>query len=220
MKNKYNLTLEQNIFLAKKLYEDILYCGLKFEGLKISFSQMQTILYGFDVKDVSMKDRETILPIKNAWWYILNTIDKPLTLDYITKVNELLAERKDFVDRDLDNNKYNDCISSLIDKELILGEINNLLNTKYSNTKKALAYFMWGIKNRLFPSKNKITTLIITNKILISEGNGLLIIKNEDIEKLNKILQREYASKEYEEIVRLLYEKSIRGIDFQLKKLV
>lgn len=120
LKNKYNLTQQQNIFLAKKLYEGIIYCGLKLEGLKVSFSQMQTILYGTHVKDLRIEDREIIISMENTWWYILNTVDEPLTLKYITKVDKLLAGRKDFVAGNLDNTK-----GRLITK---MGQILNGIN--------------------------------------------------------------------------------------------
>lgn len=49
MENKYNLTLEQNIFLAKRNLVDNIYSNAKMEGLNITFSQTKTILEGINV---------------------------------------------------------------------------------------------------------------------------------------------------------------------------
>ena len=39
MENKYNLTLEQNIFLAKRNIIDNIYANARMEGLNITFPQ-------------------------------------------------------------------------------------------------------------------------------------------------------------------------------------
>ncbi len=44
MQDKYNLTLEQNIFFAKRNLVDNIYANAKMEGLNVTFSQTKTIL--------------------------------------------------------------------------------------------------------------------------------------------------------------------------------
>ena len=44
MENKYNMTLEQNIFLAKRNLVDNVYANAKMEGINITFSQTKTII--------------------------------------------------------------------------------------------------------------------------------------------------------------------------------
>lgn len=43
MNNKYNLTLEQNIFLAKRNLVDNIYANARMEGLNITFPETKTI---------------------------------------------------------------------------------------------------------------------------------------------------------------------------------
>ena len=53
MKNKYNLTKEQNVFLAKRNIVDNIYSNARMEGINITFPQTKTILEGVNVSNVS-----------------------------------------------------------------------------------------------------------------------------------------------------------------------
>ena len=44
MENKYNMTQEQNIFLAKRNLVDNIYSNARLEGINITFPQTKTIL--------------------------------------------------------------------------------------------------------------------------------------------------------------------------------
>lgn len=45
MKDKYNLTLEENVFLAKRVIVDNIYSNARIEGCNVTFPQTQTILH-------------------------------------------------------------------------------------------------------------------------------------------------------------------------------
>ena len=42
--NKFRLTSEQILFLAKKKWDENVYCGMKMENRAVTFPQTQTIL--------------------------------------------------------------------------------------------------------------------------------------------------------------------------------
>ena len=52
MKDKFNLTLEENVFIAKKQLVSFIYMGAKIEGLNVTFPEIQTILDGVNVPNV------------------------------------------------------------------------------------------------------------------------------------------------------------------------
>ena len=56
MQDKYHLTAEQNLFLAKKKWDETVYCGMKMENRAITFPQTQTILDGVNVPGVRLDD--------------------------------------------------------------------------------------------------------------------------------------------------------------------
>lgn len=44
--DKYHLTRRQSIFLAKKKWDENIYCGMRMENRNVTFPQTQTILNG------------------------------------------------------------------------------------------------------------------------------------------------------------------------------
>lgn len=78
---------------------------------------------------------------------------------------------------------------------------------------------MHGAKSQLFWDGNKRTSLICANKLLLQAGKGLLSIKDYDIEEFNKLLTNYYeetkGSENMTKLIDFLYEKSVRGIEFE-----
>ena len=74
MQDKYNLTLEQNIFLAKRNLVDNIYANAKMEGLNVTFPQTKTILEGVNVPSLKIDEIQCILNLRDAWKYIILSI--------------------------------------------------------------------------------------------------------------------------------------------------
>ena len=56
MKNKFEMTREQNIFLAKRNLVDNIYSNAKMEGLNITFPETKTILEGVNVPNLRIDE--------------------------------------------------------------------------------------------------------------------------------------------------------------------
>ena len=87
MKDKFNLTLDENIFLAKRLIIDNIYSNARIEGCNVTFPETQTILQGVNVPNVKLDDITCILNLRDAWRYIINNINEEFNLNFICKVN-------------------------------------------------------------------------------------------------------------------------------------
>ena len=94
MKDKFNLTLEENVFIAKKQLVSFIYMGAKIEGLNVTFPEIQTILDGVNVPNVNASDINTILNLKGAWKYVLDNIKEKVTLDFILKVKSYVSRNE------------------------------------------------------------------------------------------------------------------------------
>lgn len=92
--NKYHLTPQQSLFLAKKKWDENIYCGMKMENRAVTFPQTQTILNGVNVPNVQLDDIQAILNMRDAWKYLVKTIDEPVTLSYLCKLNEFIARNE------------------------------------------------------------------------------------------------------------------------------
>lgn len=108
MQNKYNLTLEQNIFLAKRNLVDNIYTNAKMEGLNITFSETKTILEGINVPNLKIDEIQCVLNLRDAWKYVINNINDEFDLNFICKINELVARNESLSWGTLRNRKCSD----------------------------------------------------------------------------------------------------------------
>lgn len=92
--DKYHLTSEQSIFLAKKKWDENVYCGMKMENRAVTFPQTQTILNGVNVPNVQLDDIQAILNMRDAWKYLLHTVEELITFAYWCKLNEYIARNE------------------------------------------------------------------------------------------------------------------------------
>lgn len=94
LENKYNLTLEQNIFLAKRNIVDNIYSNARMEGINVTFPETQTILDGVNVAHLKVDEIQCILNLRDAWRYIIENIKAKFNLEFICKVNEYVARNE------------------------------------------------------------------------------------------------------------------------------
>ena len=92
--DKYKLTPQQSTFLAKKKWDENVYCGMRMENRAVTFPQTRTILNGVNVPSVQLDDIQAILNMRDAWKYLMGSIDAPLTREYICKLNEFIARNE------------------------------------------------------------------------------------------------------------------------------
>jgi hypothetical protein len=85
--DKFELTLEQNVFLAKKSLVQSIYNSARLEGCNITYPETKTILDGVSVGGLSMDDVQCVVNLRNAWRFTLDHINEPMTLELMNHVN-------------------------------------------------------------------------------------------------------------------------------------
>lgn len=221
MNDLYNLTTEQNIFLAKKQLVGSIYSSAKVEGINITFPQTQTILDGITVANLKIDDVEKILNLRDAWKYVLNSIETELSLDFIKKINSFVARNESL---DWGVLRYGsvgisgtDYIPPIPEEKIVLMDLFNILHSQNSVTEKALNLFMYLCKQQLFWDGNKRTAMIVVNKYLIENGKGIFQISEKNIEEFNILLNKYYSTDENHELKNFLYHNCIQGMTIELK---
>ncbi len=214
--NKYSLTKEQSLFIAKKKWDENIYCGMKMENRAVTFPQTQTILNGVNVPNVALDDIQAILNMRDAWKYLISSIDEPITLDYICKLNEYIARNEALEWGKLRYGTVGisgtDYQPPIPEPQQVTEELNNILNKDISETEKALDLFVWGARGQLFWDGNKRTSMTLANKMLISNGCGMLTIADKHMERFNTLLLDFYNTNNADELKQFLYENAIQGI--------
>lgn len=94
MLDKYNMTLEQNLFLAKRNLVDNVYANAKMEGINITFPQTKTVLEGINVPNLKIDEIQCILNLRDAWKFVITNIDDEFNLKFICNVNEYVARNE------------------------------------------------------------------------------------------------------------------------------
>lgn len=214
--DKYNLTPEQSIFLAKKKWDENVYCGMKMENRAVTFPQTRTILNGVNVPNVLIDDIQAILNMRDAWKFLLSTVNEPVTLEYMCKLNEYIARNESLEWGKLRTGTVGisgtEYVPPIPKQEQVEQELEEILNTDTSSTEKALSAFVWGTRGQFFWDGNKRTSLTLANKILIASGSGILTITDKYMEQFNVLLLDYYNSGESEKLKKFLYENAIQGI--------
>lgn len=215
--DKYRLTKEQSLFLAKKKWDENVYCGMKMENRAVTFPQTKTILEGVNVPNVHLDDIQAILNMRDAWRYMLQTIDEPLTLEYICKLNDFVARNEALEWGKLRTGRVSisgtDYIPPVPQQEAVEEQLAAILNMDITATEKALNTFVWGARGQLFWDGNKRTSLLIANKILLNAGAGMLTISEQDMEQFNTLLVEYYNTGRADSLKAFLYEYAIQGLD-------
>lgn len=207
------MTREQNIFLAKKTFVELVYNTAYIEGCNVTFPQTQTIIDGAMVNGVTVDDIQTVLNLRDAWRFCIETVDAELTLGYICKINEYISRNESLQWRVLRNGRVGggDFIPSVPEKENVLKELERIGSIK-EPVERALDYFAYGCKQQLFWDGNKRTSTIVASKILIEAGEGILTIGKENAEEFNTVLYNWYLKDELQPLKDCL-GKCIRTLE-------
>lgn len=217
-KDKYHLTKEQSIFLAKKKWDENVYCGMKMENRAVTFPQTQTILNGINVPNVQLDDIQAILNMRDAWKYLLQTVEEKITFVYWCKLNEYIARNEALEWGKLRTGNVGisgtDYVPPIPEKEKVITALEDIVSDKdMTATDKALEVFVWGTRGQFFWDGNKRTSLMLANKILISAGAGIMTITDKYMEQFNVSLLEYYNTGKPSELKKFLYDNAIHGIN-------
>lgn len=218
-KDKYRLSPEQSLFLAKKKWDENVYCGMKMENRAVTFPQTKTILDGINVPNVRLDDIQAILNMRDAWRFVINTICEPISVSYMCKINEFIARNESLEWGVLRNGNVSisgtNYVPPIPNEETVKRQFNHIISSGMSATEVALDLFLWGARGQFFWDGNKRTSMLLANKIMISNGVGMINICDKDMAIFNELLLQYYNSGNRSRIKMFLYERAIQGIMFK-----
>jgi len=215
---KFNMTLEQNIFVAKRNIVDYIWKSAKLEGLSVTYPDTDSIYNGMSVQGVPVSEIVAVNNLKRAWMFLLDTLEPPLDYPYICKINQIVGG---------DNLVYNAGYIRNIPVSIggtswkpempieskIKEEISDI-NTIVSHTDRAITFMLWCMRRQMFLDGNKRTAQLIANKEIISNGEGIISIPIEHQNNFKKMLIDFYETANMDEIKQFVYENCIDGLHF------
>ena len=212
----FHLTPEQSLFLAKKKWDENVYCGMRMENRNITFPQTKTILQGVNVPSVQLDDIQAVLNMRDAWRFLLASLDEPLTFEYWCKLYEYIARNEALEWGKLRTGSVGisgtDYLPPVPVEAQVRADFAAIMTADVTATEKALEAFTWGARGQFFWDGNKRTSMTLANKILVPAGAGLMTITDKHMEQFNTLLLDYYNTGETEALKDFLYENAIQGI--------
>lgn len=198
------------------IIKELIYMASKIEGLNLTKEEVINILDGVNVPNVKIDEINTILNLRDAWKFILDNINEEVSLELILKVNSYVSRNESLSWGTLRTGNVGisgtDYIPKIPEEKEVLKEIDNILAIP-DITLRSIKYMLYGTRNQLFWDGNKRTSMIIANKIMIMNGKGIILVKDENLLEFNKLLTDYYTKGEDTKIIEFLYNKCIYGLN-------
>ena len=220
MKNKFNLTREQNVFVAKRNIVDYIWKSANLEGIGVTYPETQVIYDGGVVNGLTVNDIITINNLKYSWQFILENEGIEYDFKALCHLHKLTCDKL-VLDGNLGRLRTTPVsiggtswkpqfpVESQIKEEL-----EQLLNQpEKSKTEIAIEVMLWIMRRQMFIDGNKRVAMLFANKIMIDNGCGIITIAQENQQTFFKKLINYYESGDNTDLKQWIYETSIDGID-------
>ena len=225
MENKYNLSREQNIFIAKRNIVDYIWKSANLEGINVTYLETQAIYDGGVVNGLTVDNIIAINNLKYAWQFILENDNlnydfnlliylHKLTCDKLV-LNQYLGKlRTTPVNIGGTNWKPQFPIESQIIEELKM----LLKQSQKTKTEIAIEVMLWIMRRQMFIDGNKRVGMLFANKIMIDNGCGIITISQKDQPVFFEKLIKYYETGENTDLKEWIYNTSIDGLEFNSTK--
>ena len=220
MENKFNLTREQNIFIAKRNIVDYIWKSANLEGIRVTYQETQAIYDGGVVTGLTVDSIIAINNLKYAWQFILENTGIEYDYKVLCELHKLTCDKL-VLDGNLGKIRTTPVniggtswkpqfpIESQI-KEELGGLLNQPLKSK---TEAAIEIMLWIMRRQMFIDGNKRVAMLFANKIMIDNGCGIITISQENQPVFYEKLIKFYETGNNEDLKKWIYDTSIDGID-------
>ncbi len=221
MNNKFELTREQNVFIAKRNIVDYIWKSANLERIGVTYPETQAIYDGGIVNGLTVNQIIAINNLKYAWQFILEQNDIECDYKVLCHIHKLVADKL-VLDQDLGRIRTTPVniggtkwkpqfpIESQIKEELESLFIQPL-KTK---TEIAIEIMLSIMRRQMFIDGNKRVAMLFANKIMIDNGCGIITIAQELQETFYEKLIKYYESGNMTDLKQWIYDNCIDGMNF------
>lgn len=222
MKDKFNLTREENVFIAKRNIVDYIWKSANLEGIGVTYPETQVIYDNGIVNGLKVDDIIAINNLKYAWNFILENEDINYDYNVLCYIHKLVADklvpstvlgkiRTTPVNIGGTTWKPTFPIESKIKEEL-----EEILNGEYeSKTELAIVCMLYVMRKQMFIDGNKRVAMLFANKIMIDNGCGIISISQELQSLFYEKLIKYYETGEMDELKKWIYDNCIDGMNLK-----
>jgi len=214
----YNMTLEENVFCAKRILIDSIYQQANLEGIGVTFAETQDIINNVNVDSITPKDISKVCCLRDGWKYLLDNIESDLNLIFLEDLHNLIARfdveytylgkfRKDEVM--ISGTTWRPSVPTEKDIDELC-EVLKSIDADYI-TDSAIDIGLYIMRMQPFKDGNKRVGSYVINKILIQNGKGIFNVPIEYDGKFKQMLVDYYASNDNSLIKKFIIEMCITG---------
>ena len=209
MNNKFNLTREQNVFVAKRNIVDYIWKSANLEGIGVTYPETQAIYDGGIVNGLTVDNIIAICNLKNAWQFILENKDINYNFNVLCHIHKLVADRL-VLEQDLGKIRT----TPVPIESQIIEELNSLLNQEdKSKTEIAIELMLYIMRRQMFIDGNKRVAMLFANRIMIDNGCGIISIAQEYQPTFYEKLIKYYETNDMNDLKKWIYDHCIDGIN-------
>lgn len=216
MKSKYAMTMEDNVFFAKRKLVDNIYRSANLEGIAVTFADTVSFINNVNTGTISIDDMLKLKGLKDGWEFVLNSIEEELTIDYIKKVHFEVCKGQNIVPlgdfRDKGVGITGTSWRPKLPEECNYDEeLKNILAIN-NDLERCIEIFCWIQRSQMFVDGNKRVANLVANKEMIKYGQGILTVPVEEIGNFLPKLISYYETGNSEELKKWLYDNCIDGV--------
>ena len=208
------MTQEQNIDFAKGLLVNSIYKSARLEGIDVTYNQVENILNDVNILSLTPKEMMKILGLRDAWNYLLGSINENLDLGYLEALHSKIAIA-DVPYYELGKIRTENVLITgtvwrpeLPDIEKLHKELTEIMSMECC-VEKAVTLMLWIMRTQPFKDGNKRVATLAANKVLIEGGKGLLQVPVETILEFKKLLIEYYENNDSMAIKSFIYNNFI-----------
>ena len=216
MKDKYNMSLEDNIFFAKRKLVDNIYKSANLEGIAVTFADTYAFMNNVNTGNISVDDMLKLKGLKDGWEYVINHVNQELTIDFIKKIHFEVCKGQniyplgEFRDKGvgITGTSWRPKLPSECDYDK---ELKEILSNK-NKLERCIDLFCWLQRSQMFLDGKKLVANLVANKEMIKNGQGIIAVPVEKIGNYLTNLIEYYESGDNTKLKEWLYENCIDGV--------
>ena len=210
------MTKEDNIFFAKRKLIDNIYKSAILEGIAVTFADTYSFMNNVNTGNISIDDMLKLKGLKDAWEYVLNSIDEELTIDYIKKIHFQVCKGQnifplgDFRDKGVGvtGTSWRPKLPIECNYEKELKDIMSISN----DLDRCISLFCWIQRSQMFLDGNKRVANLVANKEMIRCGQGIIAVPVEKIGEYFVLLINYYETNDMTCIKEWIRNNCVDGI--------
>ncbi|MGL6198345.1 MAG: Fic family protein [Lachnospiraceae bacterium] len=215
MKDKFNITQEQNILLAIRNLADYIWKSANLEGIPVTFPETYAILNGINVSSVNVEGVVTINNLKHAWQFVIDTVDYIVDYSYICKLHQYIGANLIYGAGNIGIvpiriNKTERKPEFLVQESIIMEDLQDIFQIE-GITEQAVTLMLYLMRKQLFLAGNKLVAMLSANQIMISHGKGVISVPQKYHQEFMQILVEYFETGKKNRIENYIYETSIEG---------